>query len=228
MSRPPTLARKLLILCPTHSEYEKTNSPRMKYLAAAVIAASLLCTAPFTRAATIDFGNTPTSQFTTTYTEDNFQFTVVSGTHWWFADNVGNPPSALEAGHNSTIGVGDTISVMQLGGGLFSFAALDYSEIFQGFGASIGVNLIGLVNGVQTNMFANLNSSLGSSQTLNPLFLTPIDELRIVGASGGHASLILDNFVFDAPAGVPDTGSTLSLLGFASLGLVALRRKLRG
>ena len=28
-------------------------------------------------------------------------------------------------------------------------------------------------------------------------------------------------------AGVPDGGSTLSLLGFASLGLVALRRKLR-
>ena len=34
------------------------------------------------------------------------------------------------------------------------------------------------------------------------------------------------NFQF-GPAGVPDTGSTLSLLGFASLGLVALRRKLR-
>jgi hypothetical protein len=29
------------------------------------------------------------------------------------------------------------------------------------------------------------------------------------------------------PAGVPDTGSTLSLLSLASLGLVALRRKLR-
>jgi hypothetical protein len=29
-----------------------------------------------------------------------------------------------------------------------------------------------------------------------------------------------------APAGVPDAGSTLPLLGFASLGLVALRRKL--
>ena len=29
------------------------------------------------------------------------------------------------------------------------------------------------------------------------------------------------------PAGVPDAGSTLPLLGFASLGLVALRRKSR-
>ena len=31
---------------------------------------------------------------------------------------------------------------------------------------------------------------------------------------------------FDEPVSVPDTGSTLPLLGFASLGLVALRRKL--
>ncbi len=36
-----------------------------------------------------------------------------------------------------------------------------------------------------------------------------------------------DVSVNPAGAGVPDTGSTLSLLGFASLGLVALRRKLR-
>jgi hypothetical protein len=32
---------------------------------------------------------------------------------------------------------------------------------------------------------------------------------------------------FSGPVSVPDAGSTLSLLGFASLGLVALRRKLR-
>ena len=112
---------------------------------------------------------------------------------------------------------------MQLGGGLFSFTALDFASLVGS--QSDGVSLIGLVNGVQTNMFANLNSSQSSFQTLNPLFLTPIDELRIVGASQHIEPLILDNFVFDAPAGVPDTGSTLSLLGFASLGLVALRRK---
>jgi Concanavalin A-like lectin/glucanases superfamily/VPDSG-CTERM motif len=41
----------------------------------------------------------------------------------------------------------------------------------------------------------------------------------------------LDNIrIYDeaiGPAGVPDSGSTVFLLGFASLGLVALRRKLR-
>ena len=40
--------------------------------------------------------------------------------------------------------------------------------------------------------------------------------------------LIDDIGVNPSGAGVPDAGSTLPLLGFASLGLVALRRKLRG
>ena len=44
----------------------------------------------------------------------------------------------------------------------------------------------------------------------------------IVPASG----VFLDDVSVN-PASVPDSGSTLSLLGFASLGLVALRRKLR-
>jgi len=46
-------------------------------------------------------------------------------------------------------------------------------------------------------------------------------------AGTGHSLDYFDlNGSITAPAGVPDAGSTLSLLGFASLGLVALRRKL--
>src|SRR4030095_14703417 len=117
--------------------------------------------------------------FLTTYTEDNFQFTVVSGTEWGIVTNAGNPPSALAVGNTGPIGIGDTISVMQVGGGLFSFASLDFSAFNAAFAPSDVVNLIGLVNGVQTHIFANLTSSTTTFQTLNPLFLTPIDELRI-------------------------------------------------
>jgi hypothetical protein len=43
----------------------------------------------------------------------------------------------------------------------------------------------------------------------------------------GHGEWLLDDVsVNPAGVGVPDVGSTLPLLGFASLGLVALRRKL--
>jgi len=50
-------------------------------------------------------------------------------------------------------------------------------------------------------------------------------QSSIIGPPGS-AALLLDD-VSVTPAGVPDAGSTLPLLGFASLGLVALRRKLR-
>ena len=46
-------------------------------------------------------------------------------------------------------------------------------------------------------------------------------HLRIDVGTGMNA----DSFTLQV--GVPDAGSTLPLLGFASLGLVALRRKLR-
>ena len=59
---------------------------------------------------------------------------------------------------------------------------------------------------------------------------------RVANAGGGASGQVLDGtgdfFSFSGNVttqgqGVPDGGSTLSLLGFASLGLVALRRKLR-
>ena len=201
----------------------------MKHLAFFLIAASLLCTASFARAVTIDFGTTDDNPFspTETYTEDNFRFTVVSGSEWAITNQGGNPASALGAGAQNAVGIGDTISVMQLGGGLFSFTALDFASFRPQ--PSDGVNLIGLVNGVQTQMFSNLSSSTTSFQTLNPLFLAPIDELRIVGSSQATETLLLDNFVFNPVAptnGVPETGSTVALLlgAFGILIAVSLYR----
>ena len=201
----------------------------MKHLAAAVIATSLLCTAPFTRAVTIDFGNTVDFDFlpTETYTEDNFQFTVVSGNQWAIRNTTGNPPSGLIAGDTNAIGIGDTISVMQLGGGLFSFTAFDFASFSDGE-QSEGVNLIGFVDGIQTHIFPNVTSSTTTFQTLDPLFLTPIDELRIVGASQGDQALILDNFVFDPTgAAVPEAGSSVLLMALGLTALLVARRLLR-
>jgi hypothetical protein len=62
-----------------------------------------------------------------------------------------------------------------------------------------------------------------NNATFASLGLTP-GTYEWTWGTGAHA----DSFTLQiGPAGVPDTGSTLSLLGFASLGLVALRRKLR-
>jgi hypothetical protein len=201
----------------------------LKYLAATVIAASLLVTAPFARAVTIDFGSTDIGNFlpTDTYTEDNFQFTVVSGGQWGIVDFNGNPPSGLVVGISGPVGSGDTISVMQIGGGLFTFTALDFAS--RTGAQTDGVDLIGLVSGVQTQIFPNLTSNTTTFLTLNPLFLTPIDELRIVGASQGSTALILDNFVFNpVSAGVPEAGSSLLLMALALTALLVTRYRLAG
>lgn len=201
----------------------------MKHLAAAVIATSLLCIAPFTRAVTIDFGNTNDVPFspTETYIEDNFQFSVVSGNRWAIVNTVGNPPAALVVGSGGAIGIGDTISVMQIGGGLFTFTALDFASAGSG-SQSDGVDLIGFVNGVQTHIFPNLTSSSTTFQTLDPLFLTPIDELRIVGASQAQAALLLDNFVFNpVSAAVPEGGSGVLLMALALTAVFGARCRLK-
>jgi len=130
------------------------------------------------------------------------------------ADTV-NIASTSLAGERSALAA---ISVTQIGGGLFTFTALDFAS---NRGPSDGVDLIGLVNGVQTSIFPNLTSGTTTFSTLNPLFLTPIDELRIVGASQSSATLILDNFVFNP---VRDTGSTFGLLALALAGLFGASR----
>jgi hypothetical protein len=93
--------------------------------------------------------------------------------------------------------------------------------------------------------FYTFDSSLALSPNTQYFFYenAVIPAFSITGGSiiaGGHlylagsanndffgASSSVNFRVTGSPAGVPDTGSTLSLLGFASLGLVAVRRKLR-
>ena len=56
-------------------------------------------------------------------------------------------------------------------------------------------------------------------------------QTGFIGITAGAANILLESATFTTERstgeGVPDGGSTVSLLGFASLGLVALRRKLR-
>jgi hypothetical protein len=88
--------------------------------------------------------------------------------------------------------------------------------------------------GTPTNVFVTWGGSTIFSHLFNSS--SPYTEYTFnVTAASSSASLdfgvnefgflLLDD-VSVTPAGVPDAGSTLPLLGFASLGLVALRRKL--
>jgi hypothetical protein len=191
---------------------------------AAIGAAVAILAAPATAgAAIVDFGIYSDNAFDPgeTYSEDGFTFTVVSGVEWGIQTNGGNPPSSLHAGNGGAIGVGDTISITQDGGGLFTFDSFDYASF--SFNQSDDVTFIGLVNGVQAQSLANLFSSTTTWATLNSVFGAPIDELRIVGSSQHTATLMLDNFVL-TPSQVPEP-STLLLLGVGA-GAAVLRRRL--
>jgi hypothetical protein len=96
-------------------------------------------------------------------------------------------------------------------------------------------------NGTPNNSFAvhwggtNLTSLTDASNfgyteyRFNITALTSTTALQFQFSHDFNAGefLLDDVSVHPAGAGVPDAGSTLPLLGFASLGLIALRRKLR-
>jgi hypothetical protein len=99
------------------------------------------------------------------------------------------------------------------------------------FASSNGGNAVGISGGGGGILFVPQGYVSGTSlsatstyagATLLSLGVTPGTYTWTWG-TGVHA----DSFMINAGVGgVPDAGSTLPLLGFASLGLVALRRKL--
>ena len=71
-------------------------------------------------------------------------------------------------------------------------------------------------------------ASLSSTSTYNGATLLSLGVTPGTYTWTWGTGVDADSFTLQiGPAGVPDAGSTLPLPGFASLGLVALRRKLR-
>ena len=125
--------------------------------------------------------------------------------------------------------------VGSLGGSLFQFVAttpgasytIDFwlanstSPFPKSFGVSWdGATLSSLIN--QSNFGYTEYTFTGTASTASTIL-----EFNFFVLFEGGAWLLDDVSVNPVGVGVPDGGSTLSLLGFASLGLVALRRKLR-
>ena len=92
-------------------------------------------------------------------------------------------------------------------------------------GHAFGQYFEGYNNGIklfESSHVANDGSNFGQSFTLN---WTGVDEIRFQSPQSDQTAF--DDLQYNIVESVPDGGSTVSLLTFALLGLVALRRKLR-
>ncbi|MBB6086698.1 hypothetical protein [Wenzhouxiangella marina] len=111
----------------------------------------------------------------------------------WAVEFGGNPDQALWLGRGGLPTVGDTLSIRLTGGGRFELQSLDYRSMSNM--QSDGLDLVGLVDGQEVVMFGGLNSNVGTWQTLQPVFGVFVDEVRLVAASIGETSFLLDNLV---------------------------------
>jgi VPDSG-CTERM motif len=88
-----------------------------------------------------------------------------------------------------------------------------FDQYFEGYNNGIKI--------FESSHAANDGSNFGQLFTLN---WTGVDEIRFQAGSPDQTAF--DDLQYNIVESVPDGGSTVCLLSFASLGLVALRRKL--
>jgi len=134
----------------------------------------------------------------------------------------------------------DTTQVARFGGSAFDTISQTFATTVGAFYTLTFFYQVGTSEGVQNafdvlwngtsvgSPFPNLNANPGFgtfTYTLQATGVLTTLEFKGRNSGGGGGFDFLDDVSVEL-ATVPDSGSTLSLLGFASLGLAALRRKL--
>jgi hypothetical protein len=105
------------------------------------------------------------------------------------------------------------------GPGLTNFDSVPGSGDFVGIEGFLGILAVPHNYSSNTNLAGSLTFT---NETFQSLGVTPGTYVWSWGAGGANQNFTL----IIGPTGVPDAGSTVSLLGCALLGLAALRRKL--
>jgi hypothetical protein len=187
----------------------------MKKLLMMTAALALLTIPGAVQAYTITFSNLAgaNEDSYTGSTEGGFAIAPTGGT-WLQGQIYGNPVPSILAGPIGS----PTNSTIQITGGSFIFASLDFSSNnggstydIQGF---VGASMVYDLTGNLTGSFPpfSFHSLLGSG--------TVVDRLSIEVLPGaGTTSINLDNIVVNAP----DSGGSLMLLGIGLAGLIIWR-----
>jgi hypothetical protein len=131
------------------------------------------------------------------HNENGFTLQVVSpGSSFWIQP-WGDPDNVLAIAPFSAIGTGDTLAIRHASDRPFRFIAYDFRS-----GDDLPsdtVDLVGLRNGEQTELVANLQSASSGWVTRAGEFHGRIDTLHIVGVQPQQAMLLLDNLQLEKP-----------------------------
>lgn len=146
--------------------------------------------------------------------ESGFQYEVVSGSGWELQTFFSNPGAALATFFNGQFAFpGDTIAFTRVGGGRFTFAAVDYRGL-EGRGQDL--LFAGFLAGAPTGQTLLITTNPDFFQTFASGFTTAIDRLTITVSSLEPTTGIIDNLVLDP---VPEIRASSAAAPLACLAL---------
>lgn len=213
------------------------KSKNVRKIINALLGSSLLGFASTAQAVVIDFtGGSVSGTNSTHYEENGFQVDVIGGSGAYFGDYYGAGNDVIHA-HWALGGLESVteIKVTKIGGGTFD---LNYFILTTNTDTGGGT-----ANGTELAYIKNNNGF----DTLLPVenWGFPATQMFLPGSYDGITSFSfyvtndvdcfgMDEFYIDEAApvsppsnSVPDGGATVGLLGFAMLGLAAVKRKLK-
>ena len=130
-------------------------------------------------------------------TEGAFQYQA-TGLGWELVNDPerperGNPPASLATVYNGDgPTVGDRVDFSLIGGGLFTFASVDFRTTTAA--AAMDVSLTGYLGASPVGLL-NLTDSSETFQTVLSGFDDPIDLLRVSLTQQGNDAMFLDNLI---------------------------------
>jgi len=233
LSRTPTLARKLLILCPNHSENEKQtplltvpSRPSLrKHTFYGILALVSLLGLGITQSARANYIVTMQEVGSNVVATGSGAFNLMGLN----SSGTGASVAAADGDINTGLPSGASVDFYSGFTGPTSFGSGD--AFFPNTGSG---DLVGIAAGAMFPKFLVVPQGYASGTALSDSMTFNNNTFASLGVTPGTyvwtwgTVMNADSFTLQiGPAGVPDAGSTLSLFSLASLGLVALRRKLR-
>ena len=179
-------------------------------------------------AAVIDFNTLPGADLAafTTYTENNFTVSATSG-QWFNALSYGNPTPDIFLGPLNVISSGSI--TVTFGGGLFSFASVDFSSNFGTSDYSVQGYQGGSLQFTQAGTQA-INCPPCIFSTVSSASALAVDTLVLGFTPGnGTTSFNVDNIVVNAATSSVPEPATFGLVCLAGLlgGVAQLKRARR-